>query len=156
MWLNQVPCRQNLNVPALPSNVMRESLAPQYSTLASDASKNEMTGCTNKAAVLYSLLVEMGKGNVDRSTVMKERNAHYQKMLNIAKETHAVRIEMDLSKLLLMHKQCLSDACQELKSLKRAKSYTSDSSETQDAKNYIWVLSERYNNTMRSLENHSA
>ena len=77
-------------------------------------------------------------------------------MLNIAKEGHAVRTEMDLSKLLFMHNQCLSDACQELKTLRRTEGYTSDSSETQDAKNYIQVLSERYNNTMRSLENYSA
>ena len=63
---------------------------------------------------------------------------------------------MDLSKLLFMHKQCLSDAHQYLKTLKRTEGYTSDSLETQDAKNYIHVLLERYNNTMRSLENHSA
>ena len=63
-------------------------------------------------------------------------------MLNIAKERHAVRTAMDLSKLLLMHKQCLSDARQELKNLKRAEGDTSNSSETQDTKNYIWVLSE--------------
>ena len=132
---------------------MRDSLAPQYSPLASDASTTEMTGCTNKASVLPSLLAEMGKGNVDRTAIMKERNAQNQEMFNIEKEKHAVRKEMDLSKLLLVHKQCLSDACQELKTLKRTECYNSDSSETQDAKNYIKVLSERYNNNMRSLEN---
>ena len=41
---------------------MRDSLAPQYFPLASDASTNEMTGCINKAAVLSSLLTEMRKG----------------------------------------------------------------------------------------------
>ena len=135
---------------------MRDSLAPQYSPLASDASTTEMTGCTNNASVLPSLLAEMGKGNVDRTAIMKERNAQNQEMLNIEKEKHAVRTKMDLSKLLLVHKQCLSDACQELKTLKRTEGYNSDSSETQEAKNYIQVLSERYNNAMRSLENCSA
>ena len=55
-----------------------------------------------------------------------------------------------------MHKKSLSDACQELKTLQRTEGYTSDSSETKDAKNYIHVLSDRYNDAMRSLENHSA
>ena len=43
------------------SNVMRDSQAPQYSPLAGDASTTEMTGCTNKASVLSSLLAEMEK-----------------------------------------------------------------------------------------------
>ena len=119
LWLNHVPCLQNLAVPALPSNVMRDSLAPQYSLLASDASTTEMTGCTNKASVLSSLLVEMGKGNFDSTTIMRARNAQNQKMLNIAKGRHSVRTEMELSNLLLMHKQCLTDAHQYLKTLKR-------------------------------------
>ena len=135
---------------------MKDSQAPKYSPLARDASTNEMKINTNQGAVLSSLLAGIGKGNVDRTTIMKERNAQNQKILNISKERHAVRTEMDLSKRLLMHKQCLSDACQELKTLKRTEGYTSDSSEAQDAKNYIRVLSEMYNNTMRSLENHSA
>ena len=135
---------------------MRDCLAPQYSPLASDASTTEMTGCTNKASVLPSLLAEMGKGNVGRTATMKERNAQNQEMLNIEKDKHAVRTEMDLSNLLLMYMQCLSDASQELKTLKRTEGYNSDSSETQEAKNDIRVLSERYNHTMRSLENHSA
>jgi hypothetical protein len=65
---------------------------------------------------------------------------------------------MDLSKLLCMHKKSLkslSDACLELKTLQRTEGYTTDSSETMDEKN-ICVLSDRYNNTMKSLENHSA
>ena len=80
--------------------------------MVSGASTNEMTACTNKAAVLSSLLAEIGKGNVERTTIMKERNAQKQKMLNIAKERHAVRTAMALSKLLLIYKQCLSNACQ--------------------------------------------
>ena len=109
---------------------MKDSLAPQYSPLASDASTTEMTECTNKAVVLSSLLAEMGKGNLDRTTIMEERNAQNKKMLNIAKERHAVGTEIDLSKLLLMYKQCLSDACQWLKILKRTEGFLSDSSET--------------------------
>ena len=124
--------------------------------MASDASISEMTGCTNKTAVLSSLVAKIRKGNFDRTTIMKERNAQNEKMPNISKERHAKRTDTDFSKVLLLHKQCLSDACQELKSLKRTEGYTSDSSKTQDAKNYIWVLSERYNYSVRSLENHSA
>ena len=62
-------------------------------------------------------MAEIGKGNVERTTIMKERNAQSEKMLNIATVRHAVRTEMDLSKLLLMHKKSLSDACQDLKIL---------------------------------------
>ena len=156
LWLDQVPCLQNLAVPTLPSNVMRDSLAPRSFPLASETSTNEIAGSANKTAVLSLLVAEIGKGNVERTTIMKERNAQSEKMLNIAAVRHAVRTEMDLSKLLLMHKKSLSDACQELKTLQGTEGYTSDSSETKDAKNYICVLSDRYNNTMRSLENHSA
>ena len=55
---------------------------------------------------------------------MKERNdlngimiQQNTKMLNIADEKHAMRKEMDLSKLLVMHKQSLYDAQQELTKL---------------------------------------
>ena len=50
-----------------------------------------------------------------RTSIMKDRNAQSEKMLNIAAVRHAVRTEMDLSKLLLMHRKNLSDAWQELK-----------------------------------------
>ena len=55
-----------------------------------------------------------------------------------------------------MHKNSLSDAHQELKSLQGTEGYTTESSETKDAKNYFCLLSNRFNNAMRSLENHSA
>ena len=41
-----------------------------------------------------------------------------------------------------MHKQSLLYACQELKTLMGTEGYTSDSSEKQDAKIYIQMLSE--------------
>ena len=156
LWLYQVPCLQNLAVPTLPPNVMRDSLAPIRFPLASATSTNEIAGCANKTAVLSLLVAEIGKGNVERTTIMKERNAQSETMLIIATVKHAVRTEMDLSKSLHMHKKSLSDACQELKTLQGTEGYTSDSSETKDAKNYIHVLSDQYDNAMRSLENHSA
>jgi hypothetical protein len=152
LWFDQVPCLQNLAVPTLPSNVMRDSLAARSFPLVSETSTNKIVGCANKTALLSLLLAEIGKGNVERTTIMKERNAQSDKMLNIATVRHAVRTEMDLSKSLHMHKKSLSDAGQELKTLQRTEGHTSDSSETKDAKNYICVLSDRYNNAMRSLE----
>ena len=156
LWLDQFPCCQNLAVPTLPSNVMRDSLAPKSFPLASETSTNEIAGCANKTAVLSVLVAEIGKGNVERTTIMKERNAQSEKMLNIATVRHDVRTEMDLSKLLIMHKKSLSEACQELKTLQGTEGYTADSSETNEEKNYISVLSDRYNHAMRSLESHSA
>ena len=85
--------------------------------------------------MLSLLVAEIGKGNVERTTIMKERNALGDKMLNIATVRHAARNEMDLSKFLLLHKKSLSDAHQELKTLQGTEGYTSDSSETKDAKN---------------------
>ena len=73
--------------------------------------------CENKTAVLSLLVAEIGKGNVERTTIMKERNAQSETMLNIATVRHAVRTEMKLSKLLLMHKKSWSDVYQELKTL---------------------------------------
>ena len=62
---------------------------------------------------------------------------------------------MDLSKLLVMHKQSLHDARQELKKLQALQDYDADSSETQDAKCYVCVLSNHFNKTLLQLENHS-
>ena len=59
---------------------------------------------------------------------MIQQNA---KMLNIADEKHAMRKEMDLSKLLLMLKQSLHDAWQKLKKLQALQDYDTDSFETQ-------------------------
>jgi hypothetical protein len=55
-------------------------------------------------------------------------------MLKMAHEKHAVRREMDLSKLLLLHKQSLHDAQQELKRLQTSQDYDKDSSETWETK----------------------
>ena len=46
--------------------------------------------------MLSLLVAEIGKGNVERTTIMKERNAQSENMLNIATVRHAVRTEMDL------------------------------------------------------------
>ena len=62
---------------------------------------------------------------------------------------------MDLSKLLSMHKQSSHDARQELKRLQALQDYDTDSSETQDAKCYVHVLSNCFNKTLWQLENHS-
>ena len=66
LWLNQVPCLQNLAVQPLPANMTRDSQGSWFFPLASDTSTTEMTGCTNKALVLSPLVAEMGKGNADR------------------------------------------------------------------------------------------
>jgi hypothetical protein len=75
LWFDQVPCLQSLAVPTLPPNVMRDSLAPSRFPWASETSTNETAGCANKTAVLSLLVAEIGKGNVERTTIMKERNA---------------------------------------------------------------------------------
>ena len=92
---------------------------------------------------------------------MKERNDYNgviiqqnAKMLKMADEKHAVRRETNLSKLLLMYKQSLCDARQELKRLQTSQDYDTDSSETREAKCYVFVLSNRYSNTIQQLENH--
>ena len=86
-------------------------------------------------------LEEIRRGNGERIKCMKERNdingitiQQNAKMLNIADEKHAMRKEVDLSKLLVMHKQSLYDARQEVKKLQALQDYDTDSSETQDAK----------------------
>ena len=64
--------------------------------------------------------------------------------------------EMDLSMVLLMHKQWIHEACQALKTLQWTEGYNADSSETKDAETVICVLTERCNNTMISFEKHTA
>ena len=163
LWLLQVPSLQNLAVPTLPDDVMRDSLSPSiYSSsesAASNLSKKRGAGGNNKAVM--SVLEEIGRGNGERTRYMKERNDYNEvmiqqnaKMLKMADEKHAVRREMDLSKLLLMHKQSLHDAQQELKRLQASQDYDTDSSETREAKCYVRVLSNRYSNTIQQLENH--
>ena len=163
LWLLQVPSLQNLAVPTLPDAVMRDSLSPSiYSSsesAASNLSKKRGAGGNNKAVM--SVLEEIGRNNRERTRYMKERNDYNEvmiqqnaKMLKMADEKHAVRREMDLSKLLLMHKQSLHDAQQELRRLQASQDYDTDSSETREAKCYVCVLSNRYSNTIQQLENH--
>ena len=71
------------------------------------------------------------------------------------KELDLVRKEMQLSKLLVMHQQSLSNAREQLKKLKAFEGYDTDSSESREAKLCVRVLSTRYNITMQRLENHS-
>ena len=141
---------------------MRDSLSPSTSSssesLARNMTKKRGAGGNNKAVM--SVLEEIGRNNGERTRYMKERNDYNEvmiqqnaKMLKMADEKHAVRREMDLSKLLLMHKQSLHNSWQELKRLQASQDYDTDSSETREAKCYVRVLSNRYSNTIQQLEN---
>ena len=83
---------------------------------------------------------------------MIQQNA---KMLSIADVKIAVKREINISKLLLMHKHSLHDAQQELKGLQASHDYDIDSSETQDTKCYVCVLSNCFNKNIQQLKNHS-
>ena len=142
---------------------MRDSLSPSTDSssesFASNITKMRGAGGNNKAVM--SVLEEIGRSNGERTRYMEERNDYNgvmiqqnAKMLKVAHEKHAVRWEMDLSKLLLSHKQSSHDAWQELKGLQTSQDYNTDSSETTDAKCYVHVLSNRYSNTIQQLENH--
>ena len=99
---------------------------------------------------------EIGNENVDRTTIMKESTVQSEKMLDIAKERNAVWTEMDLFNILLMSMKCLSYACQELKTSYGIQECTNDFSATKDSKKFIYVLLDSYNNTLRSVEKHTA
>ena len=73
----------------------------------------------------------------------------------MASAKHAIRKEIDLSKLVSMHQQSLSDAWLELKVLKASQDYDSDSPEVKELKAFEQVLSERYNRALQDLANHS-
>jgi hypothetical protein len=83
LWLLQVPSLQNLAVPTLPDDIMRDSLLPSpYSSSESSAnniSKKIGAGCNNKAVM--SVLEEMGRGNGERTRYMKERNDYNEVMI---------------------------------------------------------------------------
>ena len=152
---------QTHSIPTLPDAVMQDSLSTSLTgSAANQKSKEKQTGGSNKAVM--SALEEIRRGNGERIKCMKERNdlngimiQQNAKMLNIADEKHAMRKEVDLSKLLVMHKQSLHDAWQELKKLQALQDYDTDSSETQDAKCYVCVLSNGLNKNLLQLENHS-
>jgi hypothetical protein len=142
---------------------MRDSLSPStYSSsesAASNMSKTRGAGGINKAVM--AVLEEIGIGNGETTRYMKERNDYNEvmiqqnsKMLKMADKKHVVRRVMDLSKLLLMPKQSLQDAQQELKRLQTLQDYDTDSSEKRAAKYYVHVLSNRYSNTIQQLKNH--
>ena len=61
-------------------------------------------------------------------------------MLSFADEKHAVRKEMDLSRILMMYLYSLHDACKELKKPQGLQDYDTDSFETWDAKYNFQVL----------------
>lgn len=57
--------------------------------MTSDKKINEKTGCANKTSVLPSLWVRL-EMEMYRTTIMKESTVQSEKMLDIAKERHAV------------------------------------------------------------------
>ena len=101
------------------------------------------------------MIAELGRGNTEKLTLKKERNEQNERIVNMASEKHAIRKEIDLSKLVSMHGQSLSVARQELKALKASQDNDSDSPELKESKAFEQVLSERYNRALQDLANHS-
>jgi hypothetical protein len=64
------------------------------------------------------LIAELGRGNTEKLTLMKKRNEQNESIVSMASEKYAIRKEIDESKLVSMHQQSLSDACQEIQVLK--------------------------------------
>ena len=157
LWLIQTPCLQNFAVPTLPASVMRDSLlpCPQWSPLSSGMSVGDDGPTKTAATRTTSLIAELGRGNTEKLTLMKERNEQNERIVSMASEKHAIRKEIDLSKLVSMHRQSLSDARQELKALKASQDYDSDSPEVKESKAFEQVLSERYNRALQDLAKHS-
>ena len=102
-----------------------------------------------------SFVAELGRGNAEKLTITKERNEQNGRIVIIVSEKHAVRKEIDLSKLVTMHRQSLRDARKELKHLRASKDYDSDSPEVTESKGHEYTLSERYNRALQDLVNHS-
>ena len=73
-----------------------------------------------------SFVAELGRGNAEKLTITKERNEQNGRIVSIASEKHAIGKEIDLSKLVTMHRQSLSDARKELKYLKASQDFDSD------------------------------
>ena len=86
---------------------------------------------------------------------MKEGNEQNERIVSMASEKHAIRKEIDLSKLVSMHQPSLSDAWLELKVPKASQAYDSDSPEVKESKAFEQVLSERYNRAVQDLARHS-
>ena len=66
--------------------------------------------------------------------MMKERNKQNGRIVSIASDNHAIRKEIDLTNLVTIHQQSLSDDRQELKHLKASQEYDSDSPENKEIK----------------------
>ena len=67
-------------------------------------------GTTGDKEADYLSSLKLGRGNTEKLTLMKERNQQNESIVSMASEKHAIRKEIDLSKLLSMHRQSLSDA----------------------------------------------
>ena len=80
------------------------------------------------------MIAELGRGNTEKLTLMKERSEQNERIVSMVSEKHAIRKEIDLSKLVSMHRQSLSDARQELKGLEASQDYDSDSPEVKESK----------------------
>ena len=136
---------------------MRDGLlpCPQWSPLSSGMSGLDDDLSKLAATCSTSLVAELGRGNAEKLTMMKERNEQNGKIVPIASEKHAIRKEIDLSKLVTIDQQSLSDAREELKYLKASQDYDSDSPEVKESKMYEQILSERYIRALQDLANHS-
>jgi hypothetical protein len=146
LWLLQTPCIKNFAVPTLPAYVMRDSLlpCPQWSTLSSGMSVVDDGSTKTAATWTTSLIAELGRGNTEKLTLMKERSEQNERIISMASEKHAIRNEIDLSKLVSMHQQSLSGAWLELKVLKALQEYYySALPEVKESKAFEQVLSER-------------
>ena len=147
------------------TNSANESVIPLVVVDTANENEEQTTGTTNESTTTTIMMmkekqedseinVAIGTGGMEpREEVIpvdtpKEKQAR-------RKELDLVRKEMQLSKLLVMHQQSLSNAREQLKKLKTMEGYETDSSETREAKLCVRVLSTRYNITLQRLENHA-
>ena len=49
------------------------------------------------------MIAELGRENTEKLTLMKERNEQNERIVSMGSEKHAIRKEIDLSKLVSMH-----------------------------------------------------
>ena len=94
LWPLQTPCLQNPAVPTLPASVMRDNLlpCPQRFSLSCGMSivDDELTKTASTCTT--SLIAELGRGNTEKLTLMKERNEQNERIVSMAIEKHAIRI----------------------------------------------------------------
>ena len=85
LWLQQIPCLQNLAVPTLPYSVMRDSLSFPTMSLDESAISAELRPRKFRGVklgtkeVVMSLAAEAGKGNGEQINIMKEGMSSMQK-----------------------------------------------------------------------------